>query len=825
MRADYAPTDRVVALRASKESEQALHEPLNPLNNRAGGNRHATLIDRSGPDRVAAPRASKESEQALREPLNPLSNRSGDHRHHVAPNELPASAPNPPSSRRSKKKQAMATAAPSTSTPAPPSTPSSPTKPAVKDAAVEDRAWRTEWYSSHPRSERSRPTEAEFAAAMAIFNDSDVDPASQRMAAMKGLPTPVQDEYPMLISCKSAAATFPLQIMLDCLAAGNQPSAWTDAKQYCRNFKRIKNVGIGFTCTDRDLVSRLGGLVLKICGRPFTVKKYSEYHHLYWVDVVLSDSTMPSDVWDYFMAHGDQPVLLQSSFSKNAIHSKHITVYFGNQRVPACLLLGADDPVREIMIKDQICIVTHKLSKFNLVTPPSIQQRSTKPSGRSTPKTKAMSRSEAPPANHTTADAAMVDPVDQDMDADDAALTKPSLPTTEHHTAFEDDGDDDSEYFPGSGDEDSDADDASGDDAMSTDADFMPSPRPPRPVVRPDFLHHEPAAAITPPLRNPPPSSQLWERASYSRRAVILNYPPPPTPTYAVEVAIDHTPGAVVHAFPEGYNRYSVLAYPSNEDNLAPLLDITVADTPGIYPAFPVKTYASTFDDLPTLNTTVESMSIAEVNAFISSFVAKYARCDDPTKSLTLIQGHPGFAAPLFDAKQPTNFEVITKKLPGHALQRLIQRELPHIDYATTIDQHFNSQVVPWWYFVFPSDDPAPTPLSALLRHVDTDALHLHSALALVCLFLQICQPELYFNTLKIHAVLSGLAPPPSVAVATLAALPHFLLTDAVLVSIAASPIGHMLMTSNIHPDVKAALSTLATLYPLPTHHVHGFRA
>ncbi|ETV91940.1 hypothetical protein H310_13730 [Aphanomyces invadans] len=210
---------------------------------------------------------------------------------------------------------------------------------------------------------------------MAVFHDEEVSSVDQRFAAMKGLPTPVQDEYPMLISCKSAAATFPLQILLDCLAAGYQPNAWIDAKPHCRNFKRIKNVGIGFTCTDRDLVSKLGGLAVKICGRSFTVKKYSEYNHLYWVDVLLSDDTTPSDIWEYFTLHGDQPVLLQSSFSKNAIHSRHITVYFSSQRVPACLLLGPDDPIREITVHNHVCIVTHKLSKFNRVTPTSLLKR------------------------------------------------------------------------------------------------------------------------------------------------------------------------------------------------------------------------------------------------------------------------------------------------------------------------------------------------------------------------------------------------------------------------------------------------------------------
>ncbi|ETV91935.1 hypothetical protein H310_13722 [Aphanomyces invadans] len=240
----------------------------------------------------------------------------------------------------------------------------------------------------------------------------------QRFAAMKGLPTPVQDEYPMLISCKSAAATFPLQILLDCLAAGYQPNAWIDAKPHCRNFKRIKNVGIGFTCTDRD--------------------------HLYWVDVLLTDDTSPSDIWEYFMLHGDQPVLLQSSLSKNAIHSRHITVYFSSQRVPACLLLGPDDPIREITVWSHVCIITHKLSnaRKGRAIPPA--PASSPGPSTDTPPGPAPERSVArdppqPPSSSREA-----------MGPTTPLPNQPSVETVEYHTALDDDASDpdDSDYTP-----------------------------------------------------------------------------------------------------------------------------------------------------------------------------------------------------------------------------------------------------------------------------------------------------------------------------------------------------------------------------------------
>ncbi|RHY23333.1 hypothetical protein DYB32_009232 [Aphanomyces invadans] len=374
---------------------------------------------------------------------------------------------------------------------------------------------------------------------MAVFHDTDASPMDQRFAAMKGLPTPVQDEYPMLISCKSAAATFPLQILLDCLAAGYQPNAWIDAKPHCRNFKRIKNVGIGFTCTDRD--------------------------HLYWVDVLLTDDTSPSDIWEYFMLHGDQPVLLQSSLSKNAIHSRHITVYFSSQRVPACLLLGPDDPIREITVWSHVCIITHKLSKFNCVTPPSLIQRTQGPRHPPCPRFFARPVHRYPP-------------------------------------------------WPGSG-----------------------------------------------------TLSPMRQRTSHSRRAVIANYPAPLSGAIAVDATLSQAPGALEFSFPPGYNMYSVLSCPPHAEGIPPLLNITVSATPGLIPSLPLDTSSISLPDhdLPSLNTDVESTT---VSSFIAAFLQDYASMDDPTRSLALVQAHPGFLSSLFDAHEPTNFETVEGKLPGHAL-------------------------------------------------------------------------------------------------------------------------------------------------------------
>ncbi|ETV91937.1 hypothetical protein H310_13725 [Aphanomyces invadans] len=212
---------------------------------------------------------------------------------------------------------------------------------------------------------------------MKAFENKSFTPTDSRLHATLSVPTPVEAEssFSMMILCKSAVATFSIATILDCLASTDQPAKWITGKTVCRDFRKVKNVGISFTCTDREWVTQLGGIKVNICGRTFQILKYSVFSHLYWIDVTLSQDATAEHLWNYFNSMGSRPVLIKPTFCKGSIASHALTVYFSTKEVPACLLLGPEDPVREIypMGSHQApCFVNHRIARFNKKPPPSI---------------------------------------------------------------------------------------------------------------------------------------------------------------------------------------------------------------------------------------------------------------------------------------------------------------------------------------------------------------------------------------------------------------------------------------------------------------------
>ncbi|KAF0699497.1 Aste57867_9967 [Aphanomyces stellatus] len=238
-----------------------------------------------------------------------------------------------------------------------------------------DLEWRKSWYSSH-KNDRCRPTDTEFTSVKRVYESCNSTPVERRLAATISLPTPVpaEETYNMLIPCKSAVATFPLTVLLDSIATTPQPTTWTTAKSACRDFARVKNVGISFNCTDREMVTKLGGLKLTLCGRPFAIRVYSEFSHLYWIGVTLAQYVHSDDIYNYFDKAGDAPLLIKSTYDKNGIQSRHITVNFSTRAVPLSLLFDMHDPVREIYVSEDsgLSYIQHKNVNFNNGPPPSI---------------------------------------------------------------------------------------------------------------------------------------------------------------------------------------------------------------------------------------------------------------------------------------------------------------------------------------------------------------------------------------------------------------------------------------------------------------------
>ena len=240
-----------------------------------------------------------------------------------------------------------------------------------------DKEWRATWFKNH-QTTRCRPSEAVFAAAAKAYEDASLSLAERRMAATLTLPTitPESECFEMLIIGKTLSNTFPIGAILDSLGQSAQPSTWTQALPSCRDFAKVKNVGISFTCTDRESVTKLGNLSVNICGRPHKIREYSEWSQNYWVELTIPKNCGYTHdvIYNWFADQGCPPLTMQGTYQKRSVCSRSLTVYFPTPEIPECLLLGPNDPVREIRPTSNptYIYVQHRISRFNEKVPDSI---------------------------------------------------------------------------------------------------------------------------------------------------------------------------------------------------------------------------------------------------------------------------------------------------------------------------------------------------------------------------------------------------------------------------------------------------------------------
>ncbi|RHY51364.1 hypothetical protein DYB34_008775 [Aphanomyces astaci] len=657
---------------------------------------------------------------------------------------------------------------------------------------------------------------------MRTFQTGDLPAIDRRLAATASLPTPtpLEETFNMLIACKSAVATFPLQVMLDSLATTHQPATWATAKGVCRDFMRVKNIGISFNCTDRDMVTRLGGLKLNICGRPFPIREYSEYSHLYWIDLTLANDTQAEDVWTYFDNLGEPPVMIKSTFDKNSIQSRQLTVYFATKEPPKCLMYALNDPVREIFIHgtgSDPCFVHHRITRYNKSVPLSIRAK----------------RAQAPASARTQA--SEHHPTSRNNAPEQALEAQAVLTSEDTRMDSEQSESSDSEHSATSEDEDMGQSMERADSNPPTrsnstndlqhttpydDTASEGSADGPTVLVRANFVDDDPNRRVQ--TRTAfPDDSPLWYRAQLSRRYTSKASSPIllPQAISVDSVATDH-PGIVVHAFPAHYNSFEVLEDADDEIDATPApYIVTVDGNPNLY-----ATHARSNANLQcynAFNTDVESMTVGELTDYLEHYANSFQSEDDPSIALAMIQANPGHLAPILDVQTPKNIEVLVHKAPGHALQRFIQSHSYLDRIIDAMQEQANATLPqPLWAHLWPeaatSNNPTSLVLSSLVPNSANHSLVL--ALAQFCLFLQLNQPEIYFNAIKVSALVhqachkhGGL---PRLATLTLA--PHFLWSDATLCALAASPMGDYLLTrSNLAIPIQQAIMVLATLHPL----------
>ena len=113
---------------------------------------------------------------------------------------------------------------------------------------------------SRPSSGFSRPTDSVFAKAEIVLLEPDFDVCDKRCAALAGVPQQVSPELclPMWIPTRDLSSTFSDAEIMTSLGSSTQSLLWTESLENLRDFKTIRNAGISFICTDREVCTELG---------------------------------------------------------------------------------------------------------------------------------------------------------------------------------------------------------------------------------------------------------------------------------------------------------------------------------------------------------------------------------------------------------------------------------------------------------------------------------------------------------------------------------------------------------------------------------------
>ncbi|ETV64129.1 hypothetical protein H257_18938 [Aphanomyces astaci] len=738
---------------------------------------------------------------------------------HAVGSEKPVDSPPPPGDGGAKPKHpGVNPAAPNKGRTSTPRGANPQAKATLQDKAAVDEAWRKDWYSQHPRTERCRPTEDEFRRAMSRFNDDSLTGDDYRFAALASLPTPVEpgSAFSMMILCRSGAATFPLQVMLDSIGAELQPLAWLAAKPALRDFKKVHNVGISFTCTDRATVDKIGGIKLTVCGKQFPILAYSEYSALYWVDIVLSNEATAENVYEYFVHQNERPVLITSTYDKYSVKSRHVTVYFKSNEPPACLMYGKDDPVREIfpLGNDSFaCYVNHRISRYNAGPPPSIKAKQARDKAKKN--TKQPPAPQAPPSTPTRRSSPVPSILVPEPTKDDQAMDDAQSLDEEIHLPID--------PRPHKADHVMDDSTPDEEDTSESEEDDVCSMGPPTLIISPSIAgDREEVRHPGAPTKDAP----MWLRIQYSRKVMgVKAANVSPRTSKSIFATTTNNPTAVEYEF-STLNRFAILADDeSDAGNIPPPLKVAINGSQNTRAKFNRQVLTSTaslrqYDTLAS-DYAVESMPMAEFLSFLESYIATYQSSEDPEEAMAMLQANPGHLLPLIDGDHPTNYDILETKLQTHVLQRCIQPRftLEEVQAArdARADSIFTSR--PIWQFLVP-DTSMPGLLHQLL---DDQSRPLAWAAARLCQYLQINQPELYFNQAKIYGLLLSLKP--FLPAATVPANPHFLWTDATICALAKSALGDYLLQSNIPHALSDAIHLLAAAHPLTSHHIGCFLA
>ncbi|CAI5737715.1 unnamed protein product [Peronospora destructor] len=141
------------------------------------------------------------------------------------------------------------------------------------------------------------------------------------------------------------------------LGSTAQSSLWSKSVEHLRDFKTIRNAGISFMCTDREVF-----------------QTYSKCSHWYYVDLQrLPDDVSDGLIYDWFAQRDTPSVYITPAHVIGGLRSRNRRVYFNQISPPPSVMLDKRTPLRQIQFTGQGFVLVHRrLSAYNHTIPPFI---------------------------------------------------------------------------------------------------------------------------------------------------------------------------------------------------------------------------------------------------------------------------------------------------------------------------------------------------------------------------------------------------------------------------------------------------------------------
>ncbi|KAI9916878.1 hypothetical protein PsorP6_017829 [Peronosclerospora sorghi] len=514
----------------------------------------------------------------------------------------------------------------------------------------------------------------------------------------------------MWIPAGKLTAEHNIHEILESLASDTQPEVWRQSRAHLRDFSRIPHQGISFVCTSDDALRRLGGVKLKVCDNDVTIRKHSSYDKLNYVDLLCLPADVPDmAVYDWFVARGSRPILITPTQVQGELKSRGRTVYFHSVACPDQLFEPNGEPLREITFVEgeKPCFVQHRLRRYNKVTPPSLRPKPLSPSE----------------ISDTCMDSAADDTPSRpssDMEAYPSTTSQPVQPTPPAE-----------ESFP-----------------------IIPSPGPdPSTQQVPDLSRRIILGSVD------ATAAPLWQLVQHYQYEVINREGPKflePDNIQSCELRLDDAdPNLLVYSIPVMPNIYNILQDDGYYPTLPPYVDLSPAvhdqdddmTTPFLVSLL-TNPQARELKAVRKIPIKADQVTIQELQDIIDEFLqTELQHYQAHADVLAAIQVQPAYFRRLFSLSN----EFQERVFKAHAVYRTVCAEPLQEGENVVVHERLSTR------FKLDSNDLS-TVFSQMFPAEDRQQAALNSAIS--DLFVMIFAPGIYFDPVKIKALLPDCLPP-----------------------------------------------------------------